>query len=102
MTESHAPDSGTVTFMFTDIEGSTRLLEALGTGYTDVLARHHSIVRELIAKGHGTEVKTEGDSFFIIFHSAAEAVGAAAGAQRALAAEPWPAGHEVRVRIGLH
>jgi predicted ATPase/class 3 adenylate cyclase len=102
MPESRARDSGTVTFLFTDIEGSTRLLEALGTDYADVLARHHSILRQLIAQGHGTEVKTEGDSFFVIFHSAVEAVGAAVGAQRALAAEHWPAGHEVRVRMGLH
>ena len=102
MAESRSSDSGTVTFLFTDIEGSTRLLQALGTTYSDVLARHHAILREHIALGHGTEVKTEGDSFFVIFHSAVEAVAAAVAAQRALAAVEWPAGHDVRVRMGLH
>ena len=102
MTEIPTRPSGTVTLLFTDIEGSTRLLEALGSGYADLLARHHSILREEISHGHGTEVKTEGDSFFVIFHGAAEAVAAAVGAQRALASADWPEGHAVRVRMGIH
>ena len=102
MPDNPAPHSGTVTFLFTDIEGSTRLLEALGARYSDVLARHHAIMRELIAQRHGTEVKTEGDLFFVIFHSAPEAVAAAVGVQRALAAEDWPFERPVRVRMGIH
>jgi len=102
MPDSPKLPSGTVTFLFTDIEGSTRLLEALGPRYSDVLSRHHSILRDQISRGHGTEVKTEGDSFFVIFRGAVEAVGAAVGAQRALAAEHWPSDRAVRVRMGLH
>ena len=102
MSDRSATHSGTVTFLFTDIQGSTRLLEALGTGYAGVLAKHHAILRDAIARERGTEVKTDGDSFFVIFPSATAAVAAAVEAQRALAAADWPAGHEVRVRMGLH
>ncbi len=94
--------TGTVTFLFTDIEGSTRLLQSLGSGYADLLARHHAIVRAAIAAHAGAEAGTEGDSFFVAFPSAAEAVSAAVEVQRALAAEPWPTDHGVRVRMGLH
>jgi predicted ATPase/class 3 adenylate cyclase len=93
---------GTVTFMFSDIEGSTRLLQALGGGYRKVLERHAEIVRQALAMNGGVEVSTEGDSFFAVFPSVAGAVSAAAWAQRMLAAEPWPGDHRLRVRMGLH
>jgi predicted ATPase/class 3 adenylate cyclase len=94
--------TGTVTFLFTDIEGSTRLVESLGDGYAAVLERHHAVLREAIATGEGTEVGTEGDAFFAVFPSAPRAVAAASHAQRALAAEPWPPDVSLRVRMGLH
>ncbi|MEX0629564.1 MAG: adenylate/guanylate cyclase domain-containing protein [Chloroflexota bacterium] len=94
--------TGTLTFLFTDIESSTRVLETLGDAYRSVLERHHALLREAIAAGEGTEVSTEGDAFFAVFPSAPKAVAAVAQAQRALAAEPWPDGAAVRVRMGLH
>jgi predicted ATPase/class 3 adenylate cyclase len=94
--------TGTVTFLFTDIEGSTRLVESLGDAYRPLLERHHALLREAIAAGGGTEVGTEGDSFFAVFPSAPRAVAAAADAQRALATEPWSSGATIRVRMGLH
>ncbi|MDP9269834.1 MAG: tetratricopeptide repeat protein [Chloroflexota bacterium] len=94
--------TGTVTFLFTDIEGSTKLLQALGDRYPAILARHHEIVRDAIRAHGGTEVGTEGDSFFVAFPSAPAAVGAAIDAQRALAGEPWSDAASVRVRMGLH
>ncbi len=94
--------TGTVTFLFTDMEGSTRLLERLGEQYRDVQHRHNSIIRGAIAEGGGREVSTEGDSFFAVFPTPGGAVGAAVRAQRELAAAPWPDGVVVRVRMGLH
>jgi predicted ATPase/class 3 adenylate cyclase len=94
--------TGTVTFLFTDIEGSTRLLQALGPRYRDVLERHAAILREALAAHAGVEISTEGDSFFAVFGSAPRAVAATVVAQRALASEPWPEGSRVRVRMGLH
>jgi class 3 adenylate cyclase len=94
--------TGTVTFLFTDIEGSTRLLESLGTGYQPILERHHVLLRDAIASGQGTEISTEGDAFFAVFSSAPSAVAAVTAAQRSLTAEPWPANATVRVRMGLH
>ncbi|HUG94736.1 MAG TPA: adenylate/guanylate cyclase domain-containing protein [Pleomorphomonadaceae bacterium] len=94
--------TGTLTFLFTDIESSTRVLETLGDAYRSVLERHHTLLREAIAAGEGTEVSTEGDAFFAVFPSAPKAVAAVAQAQRALAVEPWPEGAAVRVRMGLH
>ena len=94
--------TGAVTFFFSDIEGSTRLLQSLGPDYPAVLQRHRDIVREAIAAHAGTEVNTEGDSFFAVFPRAGEGVTAAAEVQRGLAAEPWPGESTVRVRIGLH
>jgi predicted ATPase/class 3 adenylate cyclase len=94
--------TGTVTFVFTDIEGSTRLLQSLGSDYPAVLARHHAIMRSAIAAHGGVEAGTEGDSFFVAFPSAAGAVGATVDAQRALHAEPWPGDAPVAVRMGLH
>jgi predicted ATPase/class 3 adenylate cyclase len=87
---------GTVTFLFTDIEGSTRLLDELGDGYADVLAEHRRLLRDAFAGHGGVEVDTQGDAFFVAFGSAADAVAASADAQRALDGGP------VRVRMGLH
>jgi len=93
---------GTVTFLFTDIEGSTRLLKELRDGYGEVLAEHQRILREAFEKGGGQEIDTQGDSFFVAFPRAKDAVTAAVAVQRALAAHRWPKGAAVRVRIGLH
>src|SRR2546423_6978575 len=94
--------TGTVTFLFTDIEGSTQLLRDLGDGYASVWKQHQLIIREALAAAAGAEVGTEGDSFFAAFSSAPGAVRAAVAAQRGLAAHAWPAGFAVRVRMGLH
>ena len=97
--------TGTVTFLFTDIEGSTALLRELGTDIFDrVLVEHGRILRDALcaATGRGHEVRVEGDSFFVAFQSAPDAVAAAVAAQRALAAQAFPGGAEVRVRMGLH
>ena len=93
---------GTVTFLFTDIEGSTRLLEQLGDEYGDVVRDHRLLLREHLGAKGGTEVDTQGDAFFYSFSRARDAVSGAVGAQRALGAHDWPDGAEVRVRMGLH
>src|SRR5207244_1883211 len=82
--------SGTVTFLFTDIEGSTRLLQQLGERYDAVLEEHQRLVRAAIQSWQGQEVSAGGDSFFIVFRRAADAVAAAVAVQRAVAAHPWP------------
>jgi predicted ATPase/class 3 adenylate cyclase len=94
--------TGTVTFLFTDIEGSTRLLEELGERYRAVQDDHFRLMRAAIAEGEGAEIRTEGDAFFVVFHTAPQAVQAAVAAQRALADHHWPHGEPLRVRIGLH
>ena len=94
--------SGTVTFVFTDIEGSTELLKQLGDRYGDVLRDHRRLVRETFTAGDGTEIDTQGDAFFFAFPRAREAVAAAVEVQRRHAAHDWPEGRDVRVRIGLH
>jgi len=94
--------SGTVTFLFTDIEGSTQLLKRLGPAYSEVLAEHQRIVRASVAAHHGREVDTQGDSFFVAFRRAKDAVSVAVAIQRDLAAHSWPEGGAVKVRIGLH
>jgi predicted ATPase/class 3 adenylate cyclase len=93
---------GTVTFLFTDIEGSTRLVSELGDAFPPLLDAHAQILRSAIANHGGTEVNTEGDAFFAVFASAAQAVAAAVEAQRSLASHPWPPEGTVRVRMGLH
>lgn len=97
-----AAPSGTVTFLFTDVEGSTRLLDRLGDDYADVLALHHRVLREVWSSHRGYEVDGVGDSFMVAFADAADAVAAAGAAQRALAEVGWPHGEPVRVRMGLH
>ena len=94
--------SGTVTFLFTDVEGSTLLLKQLGAHYSEVLAEHQRILRRAFAAHRGREVDTQGDSFFVAFPRAKEAVAAAVDAQRELAAHAWPDCGEVKVRMGLH
>ena len=94
--------SGTVTFLFSDIEGSTHLAERLGDRWPVLLAEHREIVREAVASGGGTEVGTEGDSFFVAFPTAGGAVSTAVNAQRQLAAHAWPEAAAIRIRIGLH
>ena len=88
--------SGTVTFLFTDIEGSTRLLNELGDAYADALADHRQALRDVFSLHDGVEVDTQGDAFFVAFARAGDAIAAAAGGQRALEAGP------VRVRMGVH
>ncbi len=97
-----AGPSGTFTFVFTDIEGSTRLLQALGDAYAELLETHRGIVRGAASEAGGTEVDTQGDAFFFVFHTPSLAVRAAIAAQRALAAQSWPGGVAVRVRMGIH
>jgi class 3 adenylate cyclase/DNA-binding CsgD family transcriptional regulator len=95
--------TGTVTFLFTDIEGSTRLLKALGRDrYGEVLSTHNRLLREAFEAAGGLEIDRKGDSFFAVFGSAGAAVSAAADAQAALAREEWPADASVKVRMGLH
>jgi predicted ATPase/class 3 adenylate cyclase len=94
--------TGTVTFLFTDIEGSTRLVQALGEGWVAVLEDHNRLVGRAIEGHGGVVVKTEGDSFFAVFPSAADALSASLDAQRALMGHDWPSSGVVRVRMGLH
>ena len=95
--------SGTVTFLFSDVEGSTELLKRLGESeFATVLEQHRRIVREAFSARDGREIDTQGDAFFYAFARARDAVGAAVSAQRALAGHAWPEGGEVRVRMGLH
>ncbi len=94
--------TGTVTFLFTDIEGSTRLLKELRDDYATALADHQRIIRTALAEHDGAEIDTQGDSFFAAFRGAKDAVGAAVDAQRALAAHEWPGGVRLRVRMGIH
>ena len=94
--------TGTVAFLFTDVEGSTRLARSLPDAYESLLERHRSILREAFARHAGFEVGTEGDSFFVAFGSPLHAVVAAAEGQRALTAAQWLPGADLRVRMGLH
>ena len=94
--------SGRLVFFFSDVEGSTRLLTDLGGRYAPLLGEHQRLMRAAFEAHGGTEISTEGDSFFAVFRSALDAVAAAADAQRSLAAFDWPPGHAFRVRIGLH
>src|SRR5919197_401433 len=87
--------TGTVTFLFTDIEGSTRLLHELGDAYAETLAEHRRVLRNAFARHGGVEVDTQGDAFFVAFARASDALAAARDAQAALAGP-------VRVRMGVH
>jgi predicted ATPase/class 3 adenylate cyclase len=94
--------TGTVTLLFSDIEGSTRLLQRTGDAYADLLAEHRRLLSEAFERHRGFQVDSEGDAFFVTFASAGDAAAAASEAQRALARHPWPGETEIRVRMGLH
>ena len=94
--------TGTLTLLFSDIEGSTSLLRVLGEDWAEALSAQRRILRAAFARRGGRELGTEGDSFFVVFPSAVDGVSAALKAQRGLAGHPWPAGGRVRVRMGLH
>ena len=102
-TSGRALPTGTVTFMFTDVSGSTQLVRQLGDeAFARVLERHHQLIREVLARHQGVEVATEGDSFFAVFADVPQAVAAATDLQLAMAEEQWGEGVEVSVRCGLH
>ena len=95
--------TGELTFMFTDIEGSTVLAHSLDPGtFSSVISTHHGIIRETLDNHDGVEVSTEGDAFFAVFENPSSAGAAAVAMQRAMATEAWPDGVELRIRIGLH
>jgi predicted ATPase/class 3 adenylate cyclase len=96
------PQSRMVSMLFSDIEGSTLLLTRLGASYVEALSSHRRILRSVWAANGGTEVGTEGDSFFVVFPVASAAVNAAAEAQRRLEDHCWPGGERLRVRMGIH
>lgn len=94
--------SGTVTLLFTDVDGSTELVKRLNEDYGALLATHRDLLRTAFSEHRGVEVDTQGDSLFVTFASARDAVAAAVAAQRALADYPWPADASFSVRMGLH
>jgi predicted ATPase/class 3 adenylate cyclase len=98
----HSLPRGTVTFLFTDIEGSTRLLQQLGDRYSRVLEECRRLLRAVFQEWNGHEVDTQGDAFFVAFARATDAMSAAVDSLRALAVHPWPEDVAVRVRMGLH
>ena len=100
-TMNHLP-TGTITFLFTDVEGSTRLVQELGERWPAVLSDHDTLIGDAVAGRRGTVVRTEGDAVFAVFPSAVDAVTAAVAAQRAIAAHPWPEDGVIRVRMGMH
>src|SRR4051795_3552488 len=103
MTGKRDLPSGTVTFLFSDMEGSTRLLKQLGRDrYGELLSAHNALLREAFTANGGIEIDRQGDAFFFVFRSAGAAVTAAAAAQRSIAEAAWPEDGAVRVRIGLH
>ncbi|MBA2609161.1 MAG: tetratricopeptide repeat protein [Actinobacteria bacterium] len=96
------PTSGALTFLFTDIEGSTRKAHELGDHWFEVLQAHHDVLRPVFAAYGGAEVSTAGDSFFLVFEDAAQAVEASVAMQRAIAAHDWSPSPPVKVRMGMH
>jgi class 3 adenylate cyclase len=94
--------TGTVTFVFSDVEGSTELLKRLGERYAELISDHRSIVRATFGVRGGVEIDAQGDAFFFAFARARDAAAAAVDAQRAHAEHSWPEGEQVRVRMGLH
>jgi predicted ATPase/class 3 adenylate cyclase len=92
----------TLTFLFTDIEGSTALLARRGDLYPEILTDHHRLIRASLAAHGGEEVDTQGDAFFAVFSSPSACVAAVIGMQRAFGSHPWPGGEPVRVRMGVH
>ena len=94
--------TGTVTLLFTDIEGSTRLLQQLGERYAEMLATCRQLLRTAFLRWNGFEVDTQGDAFFVAFARATDAISAVVEMQHAMARRTWPVGVTVRVRMGLH
>ncbi|MGH8957309.1 MAG: adenylate/guanylate cyclase domain-containing protein [Acidimicrobiia bacterium] len=94
--------TGTVTFLFTDIEGSTALLHQTGDAFAGLIEQHGALIGDAITSHNGVLVSTEGDSHFAVFAAASDAVAAAAQGQRSLQTHTWPGGHRVKVRMGLH
>src|SRR5437764_1383507 len=101
MAEGGLP-TGTITFVFTDLEGSTHLLQRLGDRYPGLLAMHYELMRVAFGRHHGREVGTRGDALFVVFEQASDAVAGAVQAQLALAGYDWPDDCDVRVRMGVH
>ncbi|HKO34712.1 MAG TPA: adenylate/guanylate cyclase domain-containing protein, partial [Candidatus Limnocylindria bacterium] len=98
---AHLP-VGTVTFVFTDIQGSTQAAQRLGDRWPPILDRHNQLLAEMVAASQGVVFGTEGDALFAVFETAPRAIAAAVAAQRALVAEPWDGGESVHVRMGVH
>src|SRR2546423_15132973 len=96
------PPNGAITLLFTDIEGSTKLLQRSGDRYAELLAEHRRLLRDAFEAHRGYEVDSEGDAFFVAFASADDAAAAAAAAQRAGAEHSCADGHPVSVRVSLH
>ena len=94
--------TGSVTFVFTDIEGSTHLLRRWGDAYADALEQHRRVIREVTARSGGVEVSVEGDACFMAFGSADAAMAGCTAAQHALTRQAWPEGGDLRVRVGMH
>ena len=94
--------SGTVTFLFMDIEGSTHVARSLGARWQDVVEQHQQMVRTAVRGHQGVDVRTDGDALFAVFPSAVDALAASVAAQRSLAEHVWPAQHPIRVRMGMH
>ena len=94
--------SGTVTFLFTDVEGSTTLIKELGDEYAKVIAEHRELLKTVVEEAGGRQVDSQGDGLFAAFHRAKDAVAAAVEAQRAIIRHEWPGAAKVRVRIGIH
>ncbi|MDX1468585.1 MAG: adenylate/guanylate cyclase domain-containing protein, partial [Acidimicrobiia bacterium] len=101
-TEAESLPTGNVAFLFTDIEGSTRMVAELGEEWVTVLQKHNQILNDAVAARGGFPIKSEGDSLFAVFAESASGVSAAVDIQRGLVDEPWPDGHAVRVRVGVH
>ena len=102
MTTPDQPRTSTSTFLFTDIEGSTRLIQAVGDHYPALLEEQRRLISDAVGAEGGRIFGSEGDALFAAFDSASSAIAAAANAQRALASHAWPPGAEVRVRMGVH
>ena len=94
--------TGTVTFLFTDVEGSTALAHKLAHDFQDVLVQHRNLIRSAVAERDGVEIDVRGDEFFVAFEDAGSAAHAAVAAQRALSTYAWPADAVLRIRMGMH
>src|SRR5215210_61101 len=93
--------TGTVTFLFTDLEGSTDLAHRLGDAWQDALVQHRTLVRAAVRESEGVEIDVRGDEFFVAFDDASAAAQASIAAQQAISEHPWPADSVLRVRMGM-